>query len=171
VTTRQPQGRSTTQADCRWHGRGQGFESPKLHQSSLHQEQHHWPYGADHLATPPPTNNSESWFSLCCQAAARSAPRSRPTKPVRSSAPFAPRRFAPTSPWPTPTTSPPAQRLVRTFRTPSSRRKRRPCDACPRCAAGRAAQISLDRCARQYPFAPYTASDRGVAQRDALTLA
>jgi hypothetical protein len=27
VTTRQPQGRSTTQADCRWHGRGQGFES------------------------------------------------------------------------------------------------------------------------------------------------
>jgi hypothetical protein len=28
VTTRQPRGRSTTQADCRWHGRGQGFESP-----------------------------------------------------------------------------------------------------------------------------------------------
>jgi hypothetical protein len=26
-----PQGRSTTQTDCRWHGRGQGFESPKLH--------------------------------------------------------------------------------------------------------------------------------------------
>jgi hypothetical protein len=31
VTNRQPQGRSTTQGDCRWHGRGQGFESPKLH--------------------------------------------------------------------------------------------------------------------------------------------
>src|SRR5215203_5780339 len=30
-TTRQPQRPSTTQADCRWHGRGQGFESPKLH--------------------------------------------------------------------------------------------------------------------------------------------
>ena len=31
VTNRQPQGRSASQADCRWHGRGQGFESPKLH--------------------------------------------------------------------------------------------------------------------------------------------
>jgi hypothetical protein len=37
MTNRQAQGRSTTQADCRWHGRGQGFESPKLHGESASQ--------------------------------------------------------------------------------------------------------------------------------------
>ena len=27
MTTRQPQGRTISPTDCRWHGRGQGFES------------------------------------------------------------------------------------------------------------------------------------------------
>ena len=59
MTNRQPQGRSTTQADCRWHGRGQGFESPKLHSlfPLIRREAHrchfsalfgsHWTRGAD----------------------------------------------------------------------------------------------------------------------------
>ena len=34
MTNREPQRRSTTQADCRWHGSGQGFESLSSHLSS-----------------------------------------------------------------------------------------------------------------------------------------
>jgi hypothetical protein len=35
MTNRQPLGPPTTQADCRWHGIGQGLESPKLLHCSL----------------------------------------------------------------------------------------------------------------------------------------